>query len=143
MTTIVYDHNLGLIAYDSRVTMDDVILTDDAEKRVDMDTVQFFMASDERHETAFINAWMAGDPLGSECDVQAIVVEGERVSLGRVVDGVLVNSELTCSWAIGSGAQYAIGAMDAGSSAIEAVEIASHRDPGTGGRIRTYKVYDK
>jgi hypothetical protein len=35
-------------------------------------------------------------------------------------------------WAIGSGAAYAFGAMDAGASAKRAVEIASNRDVSTG-----------
>lgn len=35
-------------------------------------------------------------------------------------------------WAIGSGADYALGAMYAGKSAKEAVEIASQLDTGTG-----------
>lgn len=39
--------------------------------------------------------------------------------------------------AIGSGAQYAIAAMDCGKSAHEAVQIAMHRDPYTGGKIET------
>ena len=38
--------------------------------------------------------------------------------------------------AIGTGAQFAIGAMDAGASVIRAVEIACHRDEKSGGRLR-------
>lgn len=38
-------------------------------------------------------------------------------------------------YAIGSGRQFAYGAMDHGSSAKEAVEIAAQRDPYTGGKI--------
>lgn len=42
--------------------------------------------------------------------------------------------------AIGSGAQFAIGAMLAGKSAAQAVRIAMKRDPNTGGRIRTLRL---
>lgn len=44
--------------------------------------------------------------------------------------------------AIGSGAAFAIGAMEAGASAIEAVEIAIRRDTGSGGKIVSYAVAD-
>ena len=39
-------------------------------------------------------------------------------------------------YAIGSGADHAITAMDMGASAIGAVEMAAKRDTGTGGIIR-------
>jgi ATP-dependent protease HslVU (ClpYQ) peptidase subunit len=42
--------------------------------------------------------------------------------------------------AIGSGEEYAIGAMDAGLSAKDAVKIACNRDIYSGGRIRTFKI---
>ena len=45
-------------------------------------------------------------------------------------------------YAIGSGASYALGAMDAGATAKEAVKIAS-RDVYTGGIIRTHKLKGK
>ena len=37
----------------------------------------------------------------------------------------------------GSGSMYALGAMDQGATALEALRIAMKRDPGTGGKIRT------
>ena len=40
----------------------------------------------------------------------------------------------------GSGADYALGAMENGASAIEAIKIASKYDLGTGGVIDTYKI---
>ena len=46
-------------------------------------------------------------------------------------------------WAWGSGAPYALAAMDLGRSASEAVKYASTRDPGTNNRIQTYKPKGK
>ena len=40
--------------------------------------------------------------------------------------------------AIGSGAKYALGAMEAGATAAEAVLVAARFDPGTGGGVDTY-----
>jgi ATP-dependent protease HslVU (ClpYQ) peptidase subunit len=39
--------------------------------------------------------------------------------------------------AVGSGMDFALGAMDAGVASTAAVEIAAKRDPGTGGQITT------
>ncbi len=43
-------------------------------------------------------------------------------------------------FAIGSGSDYALAAMDAGATAEEAVKIACKRDPFSGGKIRKQKV---
>ncbi len=41
--------------------------------------------------------------------------------------------------AIGTGAQFALGALDAGATPLQAVEIACNRDEKSGGRLRTIK----
>jgi ATP-dependent protease HslVU (ClpYQ) peptidase subunit len=46
-------------------------------------------------------------------------------------------------WAIGSGAEYAMGAMAAGKSAAQAVEIACQFDPHSNGPVVTHKVRRK
>lgn len=46
-------------------------------------------------------------------------------------------------YADGSGWLLALGAMDAGATAVEAVKIAGNRDVYTGGRIRSYTHSDK
>jgi ATP-dependent protease HslVU (ClpYQ) peptidase subunit len=43
-------------------------------------------------------------------------------------------------WAIGSGAKIALGAMEYGASAVEAVDIACKFDPYTGGKIQSYRA---
>lgn len=48
--------------------------------------------------------------------------------------------EIKIPYAIGSGAGFALAAMDAGASAEEAVRIACKRDIYSGGRIQKYKV---
>ena len=45
-------------------------------------------------------------------------------------------------YAIGSGEQFAMGAMEMGASAKKAVMIASKLDPWTGGKIKTAKIGD-
>ncbi len=43
-------------------------------------------------------------------------------------------------FAIGSGSVFALGAMDAGASAVEAVRIGKKRDPYSGGKITSLKL---
>ena len=49
-------------------------------------------------------------------------------------------NKLKHPWAIGSGSDYALGAMMSGLSAKEAVDVAKKIDTLTGGRVRTHKV---
>ena len=46
-------------------------------------------------------------------------------------------------FAIGSGAQYALGAMASGRSAAEAVEVASRFDPLTGNGVLSFQAEDR
>lgn len=46
-------------------------------------------------------------------------------------------------YAVGSGALAALGAMDAGATAVEAVKIAIDRDPFSGGRLQVLKLRRK
>jgi hypothetical protein len=43
-------------------------------------------------------------------------------------------------WAIGTGAWFALGAMDAGATVQRAVQIAVKRDAGSAGRVRIYQL---
>lgn len=43
-------------------------------------------------------------------------------------------------WAIGSGSDYAIGALMAGATPLKAVRIAITHDAGSGGQARTYRL---
>jgi ATP-dependent protease HslVU (ClpYQ) peptidase subunit len=43
-------------------------------------------------------------------------------------------------WAIGTGAGFALGAMDAGATVQRAVQIAVKRDAGSAGRVRIYQL---
>ena len=64
-------------------------------------------------------------------------------SLGMMVDGEVheYQQEIKYNYAVGSGKDYAIAAMDFGCSAEGAVEYAAKRDCGTGGRTRSKMCY--
>lgn len=82
-------------------------------------------------------SWKQGDgekpTFDDEEDFEAIEISGGRV---WHYDKGLVPIEVGFPTAIGSGADYAMGAVLSGASPKQAVEVAKKLDPRTGGRIR-------
>lgn len=139
MTTIAYKD--GIIAYDSRETMGNQIITDSSEKRIDENGVSYFPAGAiaDIHQMIGLNSGSQAEKV----DCCAIAVEGGKLYYtGKNDDDGFWRSErdLDIPFAIGSGSEYALGAMDSGCTAEEAVKIAAGRDTGTGGKIRTFKI---
>ena len=58
-------------------------------------------------------------------------------------EGRLFKYQVDHQYAIGSGSNNAITAMDMGATAAEAVEMAKKRDTGTGGLVRTLVIRDE
>lgn len=58
----------------------------------------------------------------------------------RLESASMIPSKFKGPYAIGSGEEYAMGAMLAGCSALEAVKIAAKLDVYTGGPVRTLTV---
>ncbi len=94
---------------------------------------------------AIAKAWMQSgakeDKLGVRDRVkmqcEAILLRGTSVRVWTPLDGF---TEVPGRWAIGSGAQAARAALDAGATASKAVAIARNIDAGTSGRTRVYRM---
>ena len=134
----------GVVATDSRVSQGGMVLDDKYDKRKVVDGVQFFVAGNVTDDAQIIACYFEGAEIieeieGNPC-ADFIIVDGSDVYYGGI-EGAFWKMKLTTDtpYAIGSGAAYAIGAMDAGATAKEAVKIAS-RDVFTGGAIHTYKI---
>ena len=140
MTTIAYKN--GIIAYDSRATNGAVITNPNANKCKTLNGASFFFCGAISDFDDFMALYF-GEPVDKTLDVTAIVVEGSSVTLASSdEEGKLWKEnllEFPC-YAIGSGATFALTAMDMGADAKKAVAMAAKRDTGTGGTIRTYKV---
>lgn len=139
MTTIAYKD--GVIAYDSRETMPNgTIKTNNCNKRFTVGERHFFLSGKSDECEMLAHGWPS--PSGSHIDCGGFLVDGGRVFLcGMDRDrGTTFKLLLDHHWAVGSGGDHAITAMDLGLSALEAVRMAVKRDAFTGGRIRTYKV---
>lgn len=137
MTTIAYKD--GVIAYDGRQTRNDRIVSDSAPKCQVVDGVSFFLCGSVCDEKALIAAYFGTtSPVPVECS--GYVVDGGKLLMVGHEDNTGIwkqELELANPDAIGSGAPYAIAAMDMGASAEDAVRAAMKRDIYTGGTIRT------
>lgn len=137
MTTIAYKD--GVIAYDSRQTRNSAIVSDNAPKCQVVDGVSFFLSGAVCDEKALIAAYFGtASPVPVECS--GYVVDGGKLMMVGHDDKTGIwkqELELSNPDAIGSGAAYAVAAMDMGASAEDAVKAAMKRDIYTGGTIRT------
>ena len=139
MTTIAYKD--GVIAYDSRQTRNSAIVSDNAPKCQVVDGVSFFLSGAVCDEKALIAAYFGtASPVPVECSGY-VVDGGKLIMVGHDDKTGIWKQELELSNpdAIGSGAAYAVAAMDMGASAEDAVKAAMKRDIYTGGEVRLFR----
>lgn len=140
MTTIAYKD--GVIAYDSRTSAGSVITNDNAEKHYERDGIHFFMCGSLCDYDAFFSVF-SGAKTDYSPDVSCLAVIDGRVYVCShdSEKGVWKSPiDMAQSYAIGSGSEFAWGAMDCGATAAQAIRIAMKRDSGTGGQIRTFEI---
>jgi len=143
MTTIAYKD--GVIATDSLLTAGNVIVDHDADKYYVREEIKFFIAGVTSDHEKLIEEYL--NPAGRQVgDTRALVVDGGKLfKVGSEEGGKgLWRCPLRRNnpAAIGTGADFALVAMDFGHSAEKAVAYAMTRDVFTGGEIKTYKVFD-
>ena len=141
MTTIAYKD--GVIAYDSRITVGNTIVDDQANKMVERDGHVLFCTGSTPDCEALIEVYCGRKLSLTSNDASGFAVtDGVIYYIGwNKADGPwksAVRPENVFS--IGSGADHALTAMDCGKSAKKAVEMAKKRDTYTGGLVHTYQV---
>lgn len=140
MTTIAYDGEC--IAVDSRSSLDGIVATDNAMKVRPCGTVPGFLilAGTSTYNELMAEEFEPGEDAHSDVDgVGFYVNEHGLVFAVGVQDGRYVTAKTKfygTHWAFGSGANWAIAAMDHGKSAVDAIRYAMTRDTYTGGAIR-------
>lgn len=138
MTTIAIDHDS--ISADGRSTDGDMIQSDSNVK----------VYKDRNLIYAFSGSVPDGDHLidvvinGSEIIIEnakanLVTIENENIMCHVIVDGNLKSWNCTPPYALGSGEQFAIAAMDMGMTSKQAVKYAMTRDIYSGGKIKTIK----
>lgn len=141
MTTIAYKN--GIIAYDSYLTNTTTIIYKNYNKKFKRGNILFFPAGIESDYLELIDSYESGK-VDRDLECTCLVVENNKIFKVANISTSLALSkclvDLNEPSAIGSGSHIALGAMDYGASAYEAVKIAAGRDIYTGGKIRTYKL---
>lgn len=143
MTTIVYDHKNKQVACDSRITRGDVICTNEGVKWLsDGQGVWFFCG--KTCDKQMLIDYFSGKPQKDNLipESAAFYFKFDDGVYLRTVndDGVIQESPIDFSDAIGSGEQWAISALDHGKTAKEAIEYAMSRDVYTGGEVVVFEV---
>lgn len=145
MTTIVYDHKARQIAVDSRTTSSGLIASDSEQKwhQDESDNIWFLSGCISDYDLLF-DAFKDSDrafDLQAIPDAISFFVRGGSVFLRGVTDkGEAWTQKLTHNRCIGSGASFALSALDFGKSAKESVEYAMTRDIYTGGKVHVYDI---
>lgn len=140
MTTIAYKD--GVIAYDSLATRGGVVFDFDADKHHQVGEAHLFIAGSAHDVRDFLDAYQSGS-TEKDLDIEAILVEDNNIYLCSTTDaGDFWRCKIRAeqAYAIGSGSDFALTAMDMGATAEESVIMASKRDINTGGKIRTYEI---
>lgn len=146
MTTIVYRD--GILAADSRVSYGSTIMPGTIKKvqRLSNGALYGFSGSVEVGEIMRRRVSRASDemtPLEDEVDLKGEAFEALII---QPDGGVLCFEnrtwmEFKCPYiAMGSGKDFAYGALALGASAKQAIKVAAGLDPGTGGRVVSLKA---
>jgi len=143
MTTIVYDHKAQQIAVDSRATSGSMINSECFIKWIQDGDDFWFICGAVCDSERLIQHIKAVDPDKPKWDIECtafLVSAGAVYQCFVTSDGDPCKSRLTYSEAIGSGAAFALAALDHGKSALDAVAYAATRDTGTGGEIQVFDI---
>ena len=143
MTTIAYHHESGIVAFDGRITEGSLICSDSTNKLRMVGEDAWVFAGCTCDQDRFINQHQSAEPEKTKfsIDVSAIIVTKNGVFRAGITDDGEPFKVLTnVNTALGSGASFALAAMDFGRGADDAVRYAATRDIGTGGTVRTFDV---
>lgn len=138
MTTIAYNHEAGQVAVDSRMTSCDVINTDKEDKFIENDRGTWIFSGSSCDFKA-LSSLSHGDS-STDLDCVAMLISGGKVYGVGVADGACSYTEYSHNKTFGSGAHFALAAMDLGLSAEGAVKYAMTRDIYTGGKVNVFSV---
>ncbi len=137
MTTIAWDGES--LACDSMAITGGVIDQYPTKKIFKKRDVYYLLAGDYAQSLAVMDWLVDGKekPEFPKPDYEVIAIQG---SGGKCYSGELYPYSIKPPFAVGSGSEFAYGAMLSGKTAKEAVETAIKLDPNSGGKVRTYKI---
>lgn len=141
MTTIAWDGKT--LAVDGQVTSSDIIRDKDHKKLfINVGEYKAIAISGSMDDMLKTVEWIRGGENGEmpPGDGHLLCITKVGAAYSYFPDHKIIRSVEKGVVASGSGFPIAMGAMDAGATAIQAVKIACKRDVYSGGKIRHYKV---
>lgn len=137
MTTVAYRD--GVLAGDGRVTIGDMVVTNKQRKVHRLSGGRLFGWSGSLEDgERLLMSIKADEALPSLGNITALMIHPDGAI--ELFEGALWVRRPMPYYALGSGSPYAIGAMDAGATAVEAVRIGIKRDTGSGGSVVSVKM---
>ena len=135
MTTIAFDGRY--IACDSRVSSDGHVASNNVNKFFINDEWVLFWSGAIHQKDLFIDTFIAKGEFHSDPEVWLMGFKKDTKEVFTIYakNKKFLMDKIEWIDGQGSGCCYAIGAMEFGASAIEAVKIAKNRDCATGGKI--------
>lgn len=143
MTTIAYSHKARQIAVDGRSSSDGLICSDSFKKWIVSGEEVWFLAGaipDFARFMQYHSGELSGKPDFEVCCSALVAVGGECYEVGVTPGGEPWRAILPHDFAIGSGRDFALSAMDLGMAPDKAVAHASTRDSRTGGVISVFDL---
>lgn len=144
MTTIAYKD--GVMASDSKIHWQNNAFEDNELKIRRLASGDLIGIAGDSGDLDFMSDYCQGlcdkKDMPDNLDSYIIVCE-KRTGKVYIMEEKLKRIDVGESYAIGSGMQYALAAMECGKTAIEAVKIASKFDPWTGGKIHWLELNQK
>mgnify|MGYP003656527582 CR=1 FL=1 len=146
MTTIVYDYKSQQIACDSRSTIGNTIIDNNAIKYKNVDEKLWFCAGSKGDAETFIGHYQPLTKANHFLDVDTVFLITSGNCSGSVYmaikdeEHVYKECILDHNYATGSGEQWALAALDYGATAKEAVEYAMTKDIYSGGKVHVYDI---
>jgi len=140
MTTVVYDHNNGLIAVDSLATAGSIIKSSTYDKTI-RNELGLWIFSGHVSDVESMTKLNHHDKSDVYLDCASFLIVKESVfvvSMGK--DCYCIHSKITFNEGLGSGQEFAQAALDFGKTAREAVEYAITKDIYTGGKVRVFNL---
>lgn len=142
MTTIAYKD--GIIAVDSYSTQGSRVVCNGGNK-IKRVRGAIFVATGSVADFDNLHSAYFGENYDKALEISALVIDSKMIYLVGICsdDGfwkIDIAKEKYKSCTLGSGGDFAQGAMDAGATAKEAVKIACERDVYSGGRVRTIGI---
>lgn len=144
MTTLVYSRKEHVIAVDSRCTMNGGVASNDSKKWIQKEDRLYFFCGDVADAEVLAELVDQGiDLLGEGETLDATVIYASNEPIVYYADGETIKHyslHYDDFSAYGSGAFFALSALDFGKTAKQAVEYAMTRDIYSGGKVVQYDL---